>query len=93
MEKQLRRTWAEIDLSAVENNYNIIRNKIGHDRKYLAVVKANAYGHGAVRLSAELEKLPSLIGAISANKTSCAMQNQCPSAGHCCSGSCGCGKH
>lgn len=43
--------------------------------------------------SAELEKLPSLIGAISANKTSCAMQNQCPIAGHCCSGSCGCGKH
>ena len=57
MERELRRTWAEIDLSAVENNYNVIRNKIGPDRKYLAVVKANAYGHGAVRVSAELEKL------------------------------------
>jgi len=57
MGKELKRTWAEIDLSAIENNYNIIRNKIGADRKYLAVVKANAYGHGAVRVSAELEKL------------------------------------
>ncbi|MBR6735899.1 MAG: alanine racemase [Oscillospiraceae bacterium] len=57
MERELRRTWAEIDLDTIENNYNVIRNKIGPDRKYLAVVKANAYGHGAVRVSAELEKL------------------------------------
>jgi len=57
MEKQLKRTWAEIDLGAVENNYNVIRKMVGSDRKYLAVVKANAYGHGAVRLSTELEKL------------------------------------
>ena len=57
MGKELKRTWAEIDLGAVENNYKVIRNMIGPDRKYLAVVKANAYGHGAVRLSAELERL------------------------------------
>ncbi len=41
----------------------------------------------------ELEKQPSLIGSISSKSNGCAMQNQCPSAGHCCSGSCGCGKH
>ncbi len=41
----------------------------------------------------ELEKQPSLIGSISSKNNGCAMQNQCPGAGHCCSGSCGCGKH
>ena len=57
MEKELKRTWAEIDLGAVENNYRVIRNLIGSERKYLAVVKANAYGHGAVGISTELERL------------------------------------
>lgn len=43
----------------------------------------------------ELEKQPSLIGSIAdgKSKTHCGMMEQCPSAGHCCSGSCGCGKH
>ncbi|MBR7131778.1 MAG: zinc ribbon domain-containing protein [Lentisphaeria bacterium] len=40
------------------------------------------------------ERQPSLIGAIAAgNKHNCASAGQCPAAGHCCSGSCGCGKH
>ena len=45
--------------------------------------------------SNELEKQPSRIGAISGGKSgsACSMQNMCPSAGHCCSGNCGCGKH
>ncbi|MBE6375749.1 MAG: zinc ribbon domain-containing protein [Lentisphaeria bacterium] len=43
----------------------------------------------------EPEKLPSLIGSISssAGKNGCAMQEQCASAGHCCSGTCQCHKH
>ena len=42
----LRRTWAEIDLDALEHNYNVARQKIGPGVKYLGVVKADAYGHG-----------------------------------------------
>ena len=39
--------WAEIDLDAIQSNLNAIKSKIGN-RKIIAVVKANAYGHGAV---------------------------------------------
>ena len=44
----MRRTWAEIDLDALEHNYRVARQKIGPGVKYLGVVKADAYGHGAV---------------------------------------------
>lgn len=47
---------AEIGLDAIGYNYSKIKDKAG-DRKILAVVKANAYGHGAVEVSRELERL------------------------------------
>ena len=50
----LRRTWAEIDLDALEHNYNVARQKIGPNVKYLGVVKADAYGHGAVQIARKL---------------------------------------
>lgn len=53
----MRRTWAEIDLDALEHNYKIAREKIGHGVRYLGVVKADAYGHGAVQISRKLEQL------------------------------------
>ena len=53
----LRRTWAEIDLDALEHNYNIARQRTGAGVKYLGVVKADAYGHGAVQVSRKLEQL------------------------------------
>ena len=52
----LRRTWAEIDLDALEHNYNVARQKIGPGVKYLGVVKADAYGHGAVRVAQRLQR-------------------------------------
>ena len=52
-----KRTWAEIDLSAIEHNYRAIRASIPEGTKFLGVVKADAYGHGAVRVSSLLEKL------------------------------------
>ena len=53
----MRRTWAEIDLDALEHNYRVARQKIGPGVKYLGVVKADAYGHGAVQISRKLEQL------------------------------------
>ena len=49
-----RRAWAEIDLQALTDNYNIIRNTAQKD--VFAVIKADAYGHGAVRTAQALEK-------------------------------------
>ncbi len=40
----LRRTWAEIDISALKHNFNIIKDS-AKGSKIMAVVKANAYGH------------------------------------------------
>ena len=42
-----RPTWLEIDLSALAGNVRYLRQRIGPDRILYAVVKANAYGHGA----------------------------------------------
>ena len=54
-EQMLRRTWAEIDLDALRHNYETLH---AHTKAPLVgVVKADAYGHGAITLSRELEKL------------------------------------
>lgn len=56
-ETNLRRTWTEIDLDALAHNYRQARRRIGPSVKYLGVVKADAYGHGAVQVSRKLEQL------------------------------------
>ena len=56
-EPVLRRTWAEIDLDALAHNYRQAREKTGPNVKYLGVVKADAYGHGAIQISRKLEEL------------------------------------
>ncbi len=48
-----RRTAARIDLSAIAGNFRAIRERSG--RRVLAVVKANAYGHGAAPVARALE--------------------------------------
>ena len=42
------RVWAEIDLVALRHNISTIRRVVGPSTRILAVVKADAYGHGAV---------------------------------------------
>ena len=56
-EPVLRRTWAEIDLDALAHNYHQARVRTGPGVKYLGVVKADAYGHGAIQVSRKLEAL------------------------------------
>lgn len=52
-----RPVWAEISLSAIAHNLCLVRRSIGRKRKILAVVKANAYGLGAVPVSKALSRL------------------------------------
>ncbi|MBE6794080.1 MAG: alanine racemase [Ruminococcaceae bacterium] len=52
----LRRTWAEVDLTAAEKNFNIIKDK-AKGSKVCCVVKADGYGHGAKVLSKLYESL------------------------------------
>lgn len=55
MKSTLKRTWAEIDLDAIAHNYRQLRRHIGKNVKFLGVVKADAYGHGAVNVSRVLQ--------------------------------------
>jgi alanine racemase len=53
--EQQRPTWAEISLPALQHNYLTIRNHLGATAQLMAVVKANAYGHGAAECARALE--------------------------------------
>lgn len=44
----IHRTWIEVDLAAIAANIRVIKEAIGPRRLLMAVVKANAYGHGMV---------------------------------------------
>lgn len=54
---EARETILEIDLKALEHNYNYLRSKIGKKTKFLGVVKAFAYGSDSVRIAQKLEKI------------------------------------
>lgn len=45
------RCFAEVDLDVIEANFDSIRAFVPRDKKLMAVIKANGYGHGAVRLA------------------------------------------
>ncbi|WP_458119733.1 alanine racemase [Paenibacillus sp. Z6-24] len=57
MQQQYRPTRAEINLDALRANYEAFRQTLPDTTKLLLCVKANAYGHGAVEVSRELERL------------------------------------
>ena len=65
MESTLKRTWAEIDLDALACNYEILCGRMGPSSRFLGVVKADAYGHGAVQVSRTLEELGAAYLAVS----------------------------
>ena len=50
-----RPTWALINLDALATNFQFIRRHVNPQVKMMAVVKANAYGHGAVQCARRLE--------------------------------------
>ena len=50
-----RPTWAEVSLSALRQNFRTLQKHVGAKVTVCAVVKADAYGHGAVECSRALE--------------------------------------
>lgn len=65
MSNFLKRTWVEVDLDNLEHNYNYIRSKLNDKTKYMAVVKADAYGHGAKVVPEFLQSLGADFFAVS----------------------------
>mgnify|MGYP001006191691 FL=1 len=61
----LKRTWADISLDNLNHNYQQLRAKIPSGCRLLGVVKADAYGHGAVPISRHLCELGAEFLAVS----------------------------
>ena len=53
----MKRTWAEVDFDKLAHNYHALRGLAPAGTKYLGLVKADAYGHGAVPVAKKLEEL------------------------------------
>ena len=50
----MRPTWVEIKLESIKSNFNLVRDIVGNEVSILAIVKADAYGHGAINVSSAL---------------------------------------
>lgn len=57
METQMKRTWAEVSMERLAHNYHALRNLTPYGTKFLGLVKADAYGHGAIPVAKKLEEL------------------------------------
>lgn len=51
----VRRSWVEIDLQAIARNYAIYKSRLAPQLEVMAVVKADAYGHGDVEVAKVLQ--------------------------------------
>lgn len=57
MDTTKMRTWAEIDLAALEHNYRALRALAPRGCRFLGLCKADAYGHGALPVAQKLQQL------------------------------------
>jgi len=57
MEEQKRRTWAEVSLQNLSQNYHALREMLSPGCRFMGMVKSDAYGHGALPISRHLEEL------------------------------------
>lgn len=60
--RELSRCWAEIDLSALRHNARVARERVGPSVELMAVVKANAYGHGLPQIAKALAAEAAIFG-------------------------------
>lgn len=62
MLEKYQRVYAAVDLSAVLSNMERMHGAISPQTKMIGVIKTDGYGHGAVPIGRELEKLPYVFG-------------------------------
>ena len=60
--KEYLRTYCEIDLKAIRENYINIKKKTGDNAMTMAVIKADGYGHGAVEVAHYLSDIADYFG-------------------------------
>ena len=57
MDALRKRTWAEIHLGSIAHNVHAMRETLPAGCRFLGVVKADAYGHGAIPVARRLEQI------------------------------------
>lgn len=62
MLKRYQRVYAAVDLSAVLYNMERMHSHISPETMMMGVIKTDGYGHGAIQIGRELEKLPYVFG-------------------------------
>lgn len=65
MEYQQKRTWAEVNLGNIAGNVRALRETLPPDCGFVGIVKADAYGHGAVPVARRLAELGAAYLAVS----------------------------
>ena len=65
MEKSKDRCWVEINLETIKENYTEYSRQLQHGQRIMAVVKADAYGHGDKEVAAVLQDVDCLYYAVS----------------------------
>ena len=80
MKKILHRAWAEIDLSALAHNITSVRAVLPEQTQLMAVVKANAYGHGDEAICRKLSELGVHWFAVSNLEEALSVRRVCPDA-------------
>src|SRR5260370_16522090 len=76
MTAAIYRCWAEIDRSALRHNAAVVRERIG-SAELLAVVKADAYGHGLLGVAQALANDAQLFGVANLEEA-IALRNELP---------------
>ncbi len=78
MKRILHRAWAEIDLSALAHNIMSVRQAVPEQTEIMAVVKANAYGHGDEAVCRKLRELGLNWFAVSNLEEALSVRRVCP---------------
>src|ERR1700743_1690553 len=73
-----RPVWAEISRSYLLANWNLLRNAAPNDADVMAVVKANAYGHGATLCGPLLEAVGASWFGVTCVEEGIALRKVCP---------------
>lgn len=71
-----KRSWVEVDLDVIINNYRIYKSHMPNDAQIMAVVKADAYGHGDIEVASCLNNEGVRLFAVSNIKEAIRLRNK-----------------
>ncbi len=76
----VRPAWLEIDLTAIADNIERVLSVLGNQRKLIAVIKDDAYGHGATVIGPVAQQCGAQMLAVSLIEEAVEVESVCPGA-------------